>query len=90
MPARFHPPCPQCPPEFLRTAFDCCQIDPEARPSATSASGGGEGGDMQAGMEALLREVRLYPDRLRRRKKASASSIFTTKGNLVQGDRSGR
>ena len=38
---------------------------------------------MRAGMEALLREVRLYPDRLRRRKKASASSIFTTKGNLV-------
>ena len=54
-------------------AFDCCQIDPEARPSAF-------GGDLQAGMESLLREVRLYPDR-RRRKKTSASSLFSTKGN---------
>ena len=58
-------------------AFDCCQIDPEARPSAA------EGGEMRANMESLLREVRLYPDRLRRRKKTSASSIFTTKGEGV-------
>ena len=55
-------------------AFDCCQIDPEARPSAF----GGEG-DMRADMESLLREVRLYPDR-RKRKKTSMSSIFSTKG----------
>ena len=57
-------------------AFDCCQIDPEARPSAF----GGGGSDLRAGMESLLREVRLYPDR-RRRKKTSASTLFSTKGN---------
>jgi hypothetical protein len=43
--------------EFLKMAFSCAQIDPEARP--------GVGAEMEAAMEKMLREARLYPGRRR-------------------------
>ena len=75
---------PQCPPDFLKLAFSCAQVEPSARPTTSTS-----GGRVETVLEALIKELRLCPNGHRNRNKRKVSAVISAAKGLIANDTKG-